>query len=263
MNRWCLSGTPIQNSMEDLRALLQFIQLDPFTSRSIFERTILQPIQSDPEKGTRYLRVLLGAVCLRRGPCYIDLPPGKDEQILVPLHHDEIEEQSHILNGCKEQFEQVVSRKSSLKKYSILFSTILKLRRLCSHGTLRQDMLLIPQPTWGNPELSSLCEPACILCSGTDDDTKLLLDGESVCPECSRDLNNISRSSRSGSSVPSPAAFSGPSSPAPVLTPFSPLPNGNCIGPGHSSKLDAVVDNLEKYRFGSKRWIRRDTSRRY
>ncbi|KAJ4247611.1 hypothetical protein NW757_008764 [Fusarium falciforme] len=40
-----------------------------------------------------------------------------------------------ILADCQKQFDDVVSKKSKANNYTILFTTIMKLRRLCNHGS--------------------------------------------------------------------------------------------------------------------------------
>lgn len=242
--------------MEDLRSLLKFLQLQPFASRSVFERHIVQPLQSDSKDGFRNLKILLGAICLRRNSSYLELPPVGEERIPVALSLEETAEQSRIFTECQKQFDKIVSRNSSLNKYSVLFATIMKLRQLCSYGTLQQSYLSLRASTaMKQKEKLTVCDLTCKFCSGNDDDTMALLDGESVCPECSRYLNDKSiprLESTPASSVVSP----GPISPAAGLSPHSPFPidtGRDMTTTCHSSKLNAVVNNLEHHQAVSKR----------
>ncbi|WKT50545.1 Helicase superfamily 1/2, ATP-binding domain [Fusarium oxysporum f. sp. vasinfectum] len=67
--RWCLTGTPIQNSFDDLRSLFQFLRFQPFSQNKVFEEHIVKPFregtnsQLDP---SRNLKVMLKACCLRK-----------------------------------------------------------------------------------------------------------------------------------------------------------------------------------------------------
>lgn len=255
--RWCLTGTPIQNSLEDLRSLLKFLQLEPFANRSMFEKHILEPLRSDSSDGFRNLKILLGAICLRRASSYLNLPPTREEKVPVFLSHEESMEQSRILDDCQKQFDRVVSRQSSQKKHSIIFATVKKLQQLFSHG--------LPHCSYLSPDLSGRTSKTapldefnffCKLCSNDDEDVMALLESEAACPECSRELHNKSgprQGSTPGSSVPSPGSIS----PSPGLPqhPQGSTENGPRVATRSSStKLDAVVENLERHQAASKRW---------
>ncbi|KAJ9533886.1 hypothetical protein QJQ45_026984 [Haematococcus lacustris] len=57
--RWCLSGTPIQNSVDDLQAYFQFLRFRPYNDPRHFRLFIKAPITADPEAGYKRLAVIL------------------------------------------------------------------------------------------------------------------------------------------------------------------------------------------------------------
>jgi SNF2 family DNA or RNA helicase len=64
--RWCLSGTPIQNSIADLYSYFRFLKYDPYSSYQTFCETIKNPISSYPGEGYKTLQAILKKVMLRR-----------------------------------------------------------------------------------------------------------------------------------------------------------------------------------------------------
>lgn len=57
--RWCLSGTPIQNSIDDLYAYMRFLRYEPYARQSAFKTLIKEPLLVQPELGTQRLRAIL------------------------------------------------------------------------------------------------------------------------------------------------------------------------------------------------------------
>ncbi|GJX22377.1 helicase-like transcription factor CHR28 [Tanacetum coccineum] len=64
--RWCLSGTPIQNSIEELYSYFRFLKCDPYANYKSFCSQIKFPIARNSEEGYRKLQVVLKAIMLRR-----------------------------------------------------------------------------------------------------------------------------------------------------------------------------------------------------
>lgn len=64
--RWCLSGTPIQNAIDDLYSYFRFLKFDPFISFNVFREHIKAPISRNSANGYRKLQTLLRTIMLRR-----------------------------------------------------------------------------------------------------------------------------------------------------------------------------------------------------
>ncbi|KAM7217733.1 P-loop containing nucleoside triphosphate hydrolase protein, partial [Rhypophila decipiens] len=158
IRRWCLTGTPIQNSLNDLNSLLGFLHFEPFSSPKIFLRYILEPLSNETENGYCRLRELLRTICLRREASLLNLPEPQFERVELP---------------------------HKIKKYGIMFAAMMKFRRLCNHVTfatsLLSNTLAGDLPGAGN-------EQGCDFCNGADEDMFELVKQDSFCSECGRDL---------------------------------------------------------------------------
>lgn len=75
-NRWCLTGTPIQNSLEDFGSLIAFIGVPPFGTRDQFRFWISSPILHTRQSSLQILRKLVRATCLRRTKALPHLSSG-------------------------------------------------------------------------------------------------------------------------------------------------------------------------------------------
>ncbi|KAK8096058.1 hypothetical protein PG999_014080 [Apiospora kogelbergensis] len=43
-HRWCLTGTPIQNLVQDFGSLVEFLRLDTYSTRKMFKAPVIDPI---------------------------------------------------------------------------------------------------------------------------------------------------------------------------------------------------------------------------
>lgn len=217
----------------------------------------------DHSDAFRPLKLLLRAICLRRSSSLLNLRPAKVEIVRIPLSPQEREVYKGLQKQCGEEFEKITCQRSQLKKYTVLFSTITKLRRLCSHGM--HESLLCKEPVQpkkrkrGKSPASSTADVACEYCGG-DEELLSLLDGMDTCPECSRPLEDLNHlkppTSNDGSLSPMHMGSRSPVSAALAQppSPFAPnAPAHQHISSTPSSKLSAVVENIEMHQLESKR----------
>ena len=78
-HRACPPGTPLQNKVEDVQALLEFLGASPLNDPAIFKRAIARPLRAGATEALTRLALLFKAICLRRGkdvlPASARLPP--------------------------------------------------------------------------------------------------------------------------------------------------------------------------------------------
>ncbi|KAM3578372.1 hypothetical protein VKS41_009118 [Umbelopsis sp. WA50703] len=65
--RWCLTGTPLQNNVDELFSLLRFLRIQPLCNYNHFKTTISAPIQNgQSQTAMARLKAVLMAIMLRR-----------------------------------------------------------------------------------------------------------------------------------------------------------------------------------------------------
>jgi SWI/SNF-related matrix-associated actin-dependent regulator of chromatin subfamily A3 len=141
--RWCLTGTPVQNSLEDLASLVAFIQVTPLDSISNFRKYIMHPLIKGTRDGLENIRLLLDSICLRRTRKLLNLPDMTDDDRFVEFSSPERAmyntTQAEIIKAIKQGDNQ--ARKD--KGYIGIFHLQLQLRRLCNHGTFQKSFLRV------------------------------------------------------------------------------------------------------------------------
>ena len=133
-HRICMTGTPIQNTVEDFGSLLQFLRVYPFDNPSSFTHEIADWIRCGDQKGMKRLRLLVSAICLRRTKDCLGLPPRKNEMQPVDFNSEE----KHLYEICKRStidfIEFVFKEDGRLKSFATVIQLILRLRQICNHG---------------------------------------------------------------------------------------------------------------------------------
>lgn len=64
--RWCLSGTPMQNAVDDLYSYFRFLRYDPYANYKSFCTSIKYPIARNSVHGYKKLQAVLKTMMLRR-----------------------------------------------------------------------------------------------------------------------------------------------------------------------------------------------------
>jgi hypothetical protein len=89
-SRWAVTGTPVQNHLSDLAALLKFIRAHPYDDQKRFDADISHLWKvDDAEEAVKRLKRLSRCLILRRAKKTIDLPPRRDVKCPVDFNKAE------------------------------------------------------------------------------------------------------------------------------------------------------------------------------
>ncbi|WVQ61960.1 uncharacterized protein L199_000093 [Kwoniella botswanensis] len=142
--RWCLTGTPIQNSVEELFSLFKFLRARPLDDWEDFRDRIIKPVKDGKTKlAMKRLHVILKAIMLRRtkdatidGKKILNLP-GRTVQV-TPCEFDDEEKAFYDALEKKTEltFNKFVKNGSAMANYTSVLTMLLRLRQACVHPLL-------------------------------------------------------------------------------------------------------------------------------
>ncbi|GIJ99468.1 hypothetical protein Aspvir_001600 [Aspergillus viridinutans] len=241
--RWCLTGTPIHNSLDDYGALLSFIGVPALSDKAAFDYWIASPVRQKQMGGLQKLQYLVAATAFRRTKSMIKTTiklPKKVEKIeLVQLAGADRDLYEFFKAKASKTVDQLTATAGNKKENTL--SLINFLRLICNHGenllpesainawrTRQQEQTTDDLSFGRGPEASSLHAPVSV--DGATPGCGVYTNDEG-----SSNANAVSSSSSSSSSdefLTSPDVASTPLTPSEL-----------CICP--SAKVKALLKNLE------------------
>lgn len=133
--RWAVTGTPIQNKLDDLAALIKFLRVKPFDDKNAFNLHIATPFKNADPDCVPKLRLLVDSVTLRRLKDKIDLPPRKDQIVYLDFSPEEREIYDATARQSTARMDLVVKTGHvGGRAYVHVLQSILRLRLICAHG---------------------------------------------------------------------------------------------------------------------------------
>lgn len=139
--RWCLSGTPIQNKIEELYPLVRFLGIKPYNDFAKFQHQIVLPTKHRSISATKKIHALLSAILLRRtkdseidGKPILTLPEKHIVEEKVVMEEQEKEFYSTLEHASAKTADKLLNAKK--KTYSSILTLLLRMRQACDHEYL-------------------------------------------------------------------------------------------------------------------------------
>ncbi|KAI0795563.1 SNF2 family N-terminal domain-containing protein [Abortiporus biennis] len=142
--RWCLTGTPMQNSVDELYSLIKFLRIRPLNDWPTFKEQISQPIKNDrPVRAMKRLQVVLRSIMLRRtkttvlnGKPLLDLPDRLVKNIDCDFDVSERAFYDSVEERVRERVDNLQKQGEAQKAYTSMLVLLLRLRQACNHPSL-------------------------------------------------------------------------------------------------------------------------------
>ncbi|KAG8385577.1 hypothetical protein BUALT_Bualt03G0059600 [Buddleja alternifolia] len=141
--RWCLSGTPIQNAIDDLYSYFRFLRHEPYAIFKTFCEQIKAPIHRNPTNGYKKLQAVLKTIMLRRtkgtfidGEPIVNLPPKTIEMKKVDFSEEERDFYCRLEADSRAQFAEYAAAGTVKQNYVNILLMLLRLRQACDHPLL-------------------------------------------------------------------------------------------------------------------------------
>lgn len=289
--RWAVTGTPIQNQLNDLVTLLKFIRAFPYHEKRRFEDDITRLLKEEDAKqeGVARLQHLSSCLLLRRPKKTISLPKRHDKVCQVEFTAAEMERYNELKNRAIMCIDEALDLGADVNKsgvYVNMLQQIEALRLFCDLGvhyhTRHETLPLglsasLEMSEWAskaqqifNSRLDEMGSVSCSLCRSLQSLTDMdnLLDSlvaqqkkplfsrclKYVCAECATNLADTTGTFQCGHSLVCPAV--------PVSTSIYSLEDVPEVIPepwgtpdGISSKVSALVANIQAQSDDEKWWV--------
>ncbi|PIB02772.1 putative ATP-dependent helicase [Cercospora beticola] len=148
--RFCVTGTPMMNNVEELFSLIHFLKIKPYCHWEKFRLDFNTPLRSTHEaqrgRAMRQLQILCKSIMLRRtkkskfeGEPILNLPERSTTVDNPVFDEDEQAFYTALESQSQVQFNKYLRRGTIGQSYSAILVLLLRLRQACCHPHLIKD----------------------------------------------------------------------------------------------------------------------------
>ncbi|TCD64091.1 hypothetical protein EIP91_004563 [Steccherinum ochraceum] len=144
--RWCLTGTPIINSLADAYGPIRFLKLRPWYDWSEFNNRVAILEKKQASLAATRLQAIFASCLLRRkkdslldGKPLIVLPTKTVNLTKLQFSPEELAIYKMVETRTQNTFNRFLRAGTVLKNYHQVLVMLLRLRQLCSHPSLIQE----------------------------------------------------------------------------------------------------------------------------
>ncbi|KAI5477304.1 hypothetical protein MNV49_006525 [Pseudohyphozyma bogoriensis] len=144
--RWCLTGTPVTNSLGDIFPLLRFLQIKPWFDWKEYQSHVVINEKKNPKLAGQRAQAILGTCLMRRkktsqldGKDLVTLPTKTVELHALEFSKEERDIYSFVEGKSQQIFNKFLKAGTVMKNYASVLVLLLRLRQLCLHPALTVD----------------------------------------------------------------------------------------------------------------------------
>ncbi|KAI8992782.1 SNF2 family N-terminal domain-containing protein [Trametes punicea] len=141
--RWCLTGTPITNTLADIYGYLRFGRFRPWNDWEDFNAHVAKVQLTDARLAGMRAQTILEPIIFRRtknakleGEPILQLPPKEVELVYIEFPPEEREIYDHMEKRAQIQINRFIRNNTLLKNREQVFVWMLRLRQICCHPYL-------------------------------------------------------------------------------------------------------------------------------
>lgn len=134
--RWAVTGTPVQNRLDDLGALIKFLRIKPFDDATSWSQHIIAPFRSADANVITNLRLLVDSITLRRLKDKIGMTDRAQHRVRLDFSDEEMAIYSQFSKQANTQLRLMAGEGNRLrgKSYAHVLKALGRLRAICAHG---------------------------------------------------------------------------------------------------------------------------------
>ena len=156
--RWCLTGTPISNRVEDLGSLIAFCRVPQLEDSRCYQLHVTKAANKSFAQGCKVLKEVLLPICLRRTKAILNIPQPRQVQRTVMFASDEREQYDKLLQQIRRTFDDSASGRTPKK--ALMLQAILRLRIFCDQGTFTSSTNIAAERHFDPDEALALLQQA-------------------------------------------------------------------------------------------------------
>lgn len=165
--RWCVTGTPLQNSVEELYSLVRFLRVDPWSDWSVWRKAVVLPLEKSKtgdevsmQQALDTARKIATPLLLRRTKATMDPKTGQPLLVLPPKHVHVLDLQltqverdfyEAVYTKAKTKFDSMLATGNVMTMYTHILQLITKLRQALCH-----PILVYAREQSAEPDLAAL-----------------------------------------------------------------------------------------------------------
>jgi SNF2 family DNA or RNA helicase len=129
-----LTGTPVENNVGELWAIMEFLNPGLLGNQAEFRRRFLAPIQRRADgEATLQLRKLTGPFILRRLKTDTSVVQDLPEKMEMKVFCNLTPEQASLYRGVVDQVTAALAGAEGIKRKGVILAALTKLKQVCNH----------------------------------------------------------------------------------------------------------------------------------